>query len=194
MEPGGRSEWQPVASGTASKAGETSQKLCDGLRHGKEGVDGSSPSEGFTKAPQNGVFVFGPTCTSPARSSVGRVLEKRVLRRPPTRPSSERALEDRAMFDAHSEKWASGAGTPWPRHRKGAPMQQKRMRGESAKQVAIDVLRSAGEPLHTKESRSAAQHDPRRRTAQRRDPRERPAPGAASACHGKGRAASDEAA
>ena len=25
------------------------------------------------------------------------------------------------------------------------------MRGESAKQVAIDVLRSAGEPLHTKE-------------------------------------------
>jgi hypothetical protein len=30
-------------------------------------------------------------------------------------------------------------------------MQKKRMRGESAKQVAIDVLRSAGEPLHTKE-------------------------------------------
>ena len=30
-------------------------------------------------------------------------------------------------------------------------MQKKRMRGESAKEVAIDVLRSAGEPLHTKE-------------------------------------------
>jgi hypothetical protein len=30
-------------------------------------------------------------------------------------------------------------------------MQGKRMRGESAKQVAIDVLRAAGEPLHTKE-------------------------------------------
>lgn len=30
-------------------------------------------------------------------------------------------------------------------------MQGKRMRGESAKQVAIYVLRSAGEPLHTKE-------------------------------------------
>jgi hypothetical protein len=30
-------------------------------------------------------------------------------------------------------------------------MQKKRMRGESAKQVAIEVLRSAGEPLHTKE-------------------------------------------
>jgi restriction system protein len=30
-------------------------------------------------------------------------------------------------------------------------MQEKRMRGESAKQVTIDVLRAAGEPLHTKE-------------------------------------------
>ena len=30
-------------------------------------------------------------------------------------------------------------------------MRGKRMRGESAKQVAIDVLRAAGEPLHTKE-------------------------------------------
>ena len=30
-------------------------------------------------------------------------------------------------------------------------MQGKRMRGEAAKQVAIDVVRAAGEPLHTKE-------------------------------------------
>jgi hypothetical protein len=30
-------------------------------------------------------------------------------------------------------------------------MQGKGMRGESAKQVAIEVLRAAGEPLHTKE-------------------------------------------
>jgi HB1, ASXL, restriction endonuclease HTH domain len=30
-------------------------------------------------------------------------------------------------------------------------MQRKRMQGESAKQVAIDLLRAAGEPLHTKE-------------------------------------------
>ena len=30
-------------------------------------------------------------------------------------------------------------------------MRGKRMQGESAKQVAIDVLRAAGEPLHTKE-------------------------------------------
>jgi hypothetical protein len=31
------------------------------------------------------------------------------------------------------------------------PMQGKRMQGESAKQVTIDVLRAAGEPLHAKE-------------------------------------------
>jgi hypothetical protein len=30
-------------------------------------------------------------------------------------------------------------------------MQEKRMRGESAKQVAIDVLRTARKPLHIKE-------------------------------------------
>jgi hypothetical protein len=30
-------------------------------------------------------------------------------------------------------------------------MQKQRMRGESAKQVAIDVLRTARKPLHTKE-------------------------------------------
>jgi hypothetical protein len=48
------------------------------------------------------------------------------------------------LCSTRTQKWASGAGTPWPGHRKGAPMQGKRMRGESAKQVAIDVLRAAG--------------------------------------------------
>src|SRR5437870_6845267 len=52
---------------------------------------------------KTGSFVFGPTCTSPARSDVESVLEKRVLWRIPTRRLMERALEDRAMFDAHSE-------------------------------------------------------------------------------------------
>src|ERR671918_2643016 len=31
--------------------------------HGKEGVDGSSPSEGSAKAPQTGAFSFAGTCT-----------------------------------------------------------------------------------------------------------------------------------
>src|SRR6266581_7593478 len=40
---------------------------------------------------------------------------------------------------------------PGPGSGKEIPMQGKRMQGESAKQVAIDVLRAAGEPLHAKE-------------------------------------------
>jgi hypothetical protein len=39
---------------------------CDRLRigaHGKEGVDGSSPSEGSAKAPQSGAFLLASTCT-----------------------------------------------------------------------------------------------------------------------------------
>jgi hypothetical protein len=38
---------------------------CDPLppkRHGKEGVDGSSPSEGSAKAPETGAFLLGSTC------------------------------------------------------------------------------------------------------------------------------------
>jgi hypothetical protein len=40
MEPSRRNQWQPVASAGAAKTAETSEI-------GKEGVDGSSPSEGF---------------------------------------------------------------------------------------------------------------------------------------------------
>src|SRR5919204_5834062 len=40
---------------------------------------------------------------------------------------------------------------PGPGTGKELPMQEKPMRGESAKQVTIEVLRAAGEPLHTKE-------------------------------------------
>jgi len=35
---------------------------CRQERHGKEGVDGSSPSEGSAKTPHVGVFAFRPTC------------------------------------------------------------------------------------------------------------------------------------
>src|SRR6266568_2021243 len=46
---------------------------CDRLPrevHGKEGVDGSSPSEGSAKAPHNGAFRFGSICRF---SNVGQV-------------------------------------------------------------------------------------------------------------------------
>src|SRR5213596_1091083 len=103
---------------------------------------------------KNGSFVFGPTCTSRARSGVESVLEKRVLGAYPPAASWSVPLKIE-LCSTRTQKWASGAGTPWPGHRKGAPMQGKRMRGESAKQVAIDVLRAAGEPLHKRRSRSA---------------------------------------
>jgi hypothetical protein len=47
MEQSGRNRWQPVANGTAAKAAQIGENRCRGLRPGKEGVDGSSPSEGF---------------------------------------------------------------------------------------------------------------------------------------------------
>jgi hypothetical protein len=42
VEPSGGNRWQPVANGSAPKAAPMSENRC-----GKEGVDGSSPSEGF---------------------------------------------------------------------------------------------------------------------------------------------------
>jgi len=62
MEQSGRNQSQPVASGTARgrlKQAKTVAAGCDQLpigAHGKEGVDGSSPSEGFAKAPANSHF------------------------------------------------------------------------------------------------------------------------------------------
>jgi hypothetical protein len=55
MESSGRNRWQAVANGTASKTAQTNQTVaagCDRLPenvHGKEGVDGSSPSEGLAQ-------------------------------------------------------------------------------------------------------------------------------------------------
>jgi hypothetical protein len=53
MEPSGRNQWQPVANAPSLKAQKQAKTVavgCDQLpfgAHGKEGVDGSSPSEGF---------------------------------------------------------------------------------------------------------------------------------------------------
>jgi hypothetical protein len=55
MEPSGRNRWQPVAiarPGKSRKEGKTVAVGCDQLPksfHGKEGVDGSSPSEGSAR-------------------------------------------------------------------------------------------------------------------------------------------------
>jgi hypothetical protein len=96
MEPSGRNQSQPVANGRTSKTAETSQNRCRGLRPvaersaGKEGVDGSSPSEGSAKAPQSGAFSLASTCMvssvqwvwSPLRSL--QVQNRRSRSRRPT--------------------------------------------------------------------------------------------------------------
>src|SRR5581483_5855114 len=43
MEPSGRNRWQPAANATVARTAQTGD--------GKEGVDGSSPSEGFSFLP-----------------------------------------------------------------------------------------------------------------------------------------------
>jgi hypothetical protein len=58
MEPRGCNRWQPVANPNGPKTVETSENRCRELRplfgaHGKEGVDGSGPSEGFPRPPQH---------------------------------------------------------------------------------------------------------------------------------------------
>ena len=68
MEPSGRNGWQQVANRTAPKRLKQAKTVavdCDRLprsQNGKEGVDGSSPSEGFAKAPEIGAFAFTATC------------------------------------------------------------------------------------------------------------------------------------
>jgi hypothetical protein len=60
MEPSGRNQWQSVANGNAQKRLKQAKTVavgCDRLpigAHGKEGVDGSSPSEGLPKMPATG--------------------------------------------------------------------------------------------------------------------------------------------
>ena len=63
MEPRGCNWWQSVANRQAREPAKTSKNRCRGLPpvawtfHGKEGVDGSSPSEGSAKGPQRRLFL-----------------------------------------------------------------------------------------------------------------------------------------
>jgi hypothetical protein len=56
MEPSGRNRWQPMANARVAERAQIGAKRCRGLRNGKEGVDGSSPSEGSAKFPQISSF------------------------------------------------------------------------------------------------------------------------------------------
>ena len=78
MERSGRNRSQPVANGSQPKTAQTSENHCRGLlpvarrAHGKEGVDGSSPSEGFGKVPANWHFVV--VCPLNTRTHSGHIF------------------------------------------------------------------------------------------------------------------------
>src|SRR5439155_26662443 len=54
--------------------------------HGKEGVDGSSPSQGFAMAPQTGLFVLADTALRSACSGMESVMERRDPETSPVLP------------------------------------------------------------------------------------------------------------
>jgi hypothetical protein len=65
MEPSGRNRWQMGHARKRLKQADRQPVATHGNRfgaHGKEGVDGSSPSEGSAKTPHAGVFAFTSTC------------------------------------------------------------------------------------------------------------------------------------
>jgi hypothetical protein len=61
----GGKAWQTATPRKRLEQAKTVATGCDQLPRnldGKEGVDGSSPSEGSAKAPHVGAFLFGSTC------------------------------------------------------------------------------------------------------------------------------------
>ena len=76
MEPRGFNQWQSTANRLSAEAAKTSQIRCDD----KEGVDGSSPSEGFRFLPAQVLVPFSGSATNsrfdvhPASTNVHRLL------------------------------------------------------------------------------------------------------------------------
>jgi hypothetical protein len=65
MEPSGRNRWQPLAKALTPKTAQTGRSATGvaapgngSKNHGKEEVDGSSPSEGSAKTPEIHVSLF----------------------------------------------------------------------------------------------------------------------------------------
>jgi hypothetical protein len=64
MEPRGCNRWQSAANRLGLEAAKTSEIRCHRLPpDGKEGVDGSSPSEGFREVPANQPLPPAPVAT-----------------------------------------------------------------------------------------------------------------------------------
>jgi hypothetical protein len=78
MEPSGGNRSQPLANGTAAKTAQRGKTIAMGCNrllrkcHGKEGVDGSSPSEGFKGRCKWGFLIVLVVRSGDMRSRQGR--------------------------------------------------------------------------------------------------------------------------
>jgi hypothetical protein len=104
MEPSGRNRWQAVAKGRAVRTAKTGENRCRGCdplppkRHGKEGVDGSSPSEGFEKSPANGMCC----CLARRNLRASRVRDGYILGLAGTRGHARRLAAQPETCSRHS--------------------------------------------------------------------------------------------
>jgi hypothetical protein len=121
MEPSGRNRWRPVANATGPTGPEQVSTLATNCHrwqrraHGKEGVDGSSPSEGFAKAPDIGAFFVGVSQRSRLFRAYGVVLEHSGLLHQNSSPrSSGRSTHGKGRrFESVSAGAANGGPVLW---------------------------------------------------------------------------------
>jgi hypothetical protein len=120
MEPSGRNPWQSLANGTASKTA-----------HGKEGVSGSSPEEGFAEMPANRHFL------SPVRAtrgySAGTSLVRATLR-DHARTSADTVHQN--LVDARHEEAPANGRHPLPSWARLRPLQGGTRPGEALQRSA----------------------------------------------------------
>jgi hypothetical protein len=115
-------------------------------RHGKEGVDGSSPSEGSAKAPHVGPFSFRPTCSSSNVRWVWSRLwsfqaREPTLRAPNQEVSWEEVIATRRWL-ATSSGGRSQSSCSWRRPR-SSPSSRLPPRGATALFDCADALLAA---------------------------------------------------
>jgi hypothetical protein len=157
MEPSRCSYWQLAANRPPVETAETSQICCRGCDwlprslNGKEGVDGSSPSEGSSKKKIPGNRGFLLSNTAPQSTSafrVGRAIELAARLQSPCKidllpgtsehlPYRE-GLDEVAVLGHHETRWKRGnEATP----RAGMPNLGDRFWGELARLRCVPTTR-----------------------------------------------------
>jgi hypothetical protein len=122
MEESGRNRWQPVANRAAVRTAQTTKTVavgCDQLPpklHGKEGVDGSSPSEGSAKEPHIGTVLLRSTCSRPKAVGMEPFMELSDQRRGRAPALKCRAFADLSMTDSSrcARRFSASWSAEWP--------------------------------------------------------------------------------